>query len=445
MRALRLWLLLVFLVACQAAPTPTPTPVPIQLRFTYWGSAQEKVAVEAMVQKFESQHPDIDVEAMYIPDDEYMTQVASMIAQGMPPDVGYLLGNRAALWANEGKVLDLTDIIQSDPELSSRLPETYYYFQPGRTLGTNTAVETIVLFYNKAMFDAAQLSYPPATPETAWDWETFVAVAQQLTVDINGKHPNEEGFDPNNIERYAVAFDRGPLGIYYPFISSNGGEVVNSDGTRLMLDTPEAIEAMQRLQDLMWKYHVMPTPEQERNLPPRLAMLQTGRLAMMIDGQWKLLDLANMEGLTYGLGVLPKMKEPRTMILGSPTVIFSGTQQLEAAISFYKFHNNPEAVDLFAQGLWMPLQKSYYTDPTHIAAWLENPAHPAEGQTVLTTYTLCCVVQAPLYYVKNFGQLVDEAIQPAMELIWNNEATAASALQQAVEQAAPLMQGRWDH
>ncbi len=194
----------------------------------------------------------------------------------------------------------------------------------------------------------------------------------------------------------------------------------------------------------MWVEHVAPTPFEEEQLPASEVLLQTGQAAMVIDGQWKLLDYANLQGLNYGLAVLPKMKAPKTLILGSPTVIFAGTQHLEAAIKFYKFHNDPKVVDLFARGLWMPPYKSYYTKPDLMAQWLDNPAHPPESRQALVDYTLCCIVRTPHYYVKNFGQIADEAIQPAVDLVWRNEATAAEAMAQAVRDAAPLMAGRWD-
>ena len=58
----------------------------------------------------------------------------------------------------------------------------------------------------------------------------------------------------------------------------------------------------------------------------------------------------------------------------------------DAAIRFYKFHNNPEVVNLFARGLWMPLQKAYYTEPEKMKLWLDNAAHPTEAQPTFTDY-----------------------------------------------------------
>jgi multiple sugar transport system substrate-binding protein len=440
-------LLLVFtmfvLAACR--PTPAPTPAVIKLKFTYWGSEMEKVAIDGMVAAFEMQNADIDVEAIQIPYEEYLARITAMMKQGESPDVGYFPGLQAPLWAQEGKLLDLTQLVQTDSLFSSALPETRYYYGGRRIAGLNTAVEVTLLFYNKDLFDKAGVPYPPSDPAQAWTWDQFVDAAKKLTVDNTGKHPGEDGFDAERISKYGAAFDKSYEGwTFYPFVFSNGGQVVNEDGTRLLLDSPEAAEAMQDLADLMWVDHVTPIPQQDSSLPGYVTMLQTGNLAMHISGQWSLLDYASVKDLKFGVAVLPRLKTPVTVVLGSPTVIFADTKNKEAAIRFYKFHNNPEAVDLFARGLWMPLQKIYYTEPDKMKFWLDNPAHPVDMRAAFTDYIVSYSTPLPSYYLRNYAEVLDKALRPAIDKIWNNETSAADALKQAVEDATPLMQGRWD-
>ena len=434
------------LTACQpSAPVPTPTQPVTHLKFTYWGSEMEKAAIEQMVAAFEKRNLDIDVDAIQIPYEEYLARVTAMMQNGESPDVGYLSGYQAPIWANEGKVMDMTDLIENDPQLSTTLLATRYYYAPEKIAGVNTAVEATLLFYNKSLFDEAGVPYPPSDPTQAWTWDEFVAAAEKLTIDINGKHPDETGFDAEKIRTYGVAFDKIYEGwTIYPFIFSNGGQMVNDDGTRLLLDSPEASEAMQKLADLMWVQHVSPTPVQDQNLPGYVTMLQTGNLAMHISGHWSLLDYASVKDLKFGVAVLPKFKKPVTVVLGSPTVIFSATKNKDAAIRFYKFHNNPEVVDLFARGLWMPLQKDYYTDPEKMKLWLDNPVHPFETRLAFTDYVVNYSVPLPSYYVRNYAQVLEVALRPAINRIWNKEASAVDAFAEAAKASESLMQGRWD-
>lgn len=41
------------------------------------------------------------------------------------------------------------------------------------------------MFYNKDMFDAANVEYPPTNADEAWSWDEFVEVAKQLTLDTS--------------------------------------------------------------------------------------------------------------------------------------------------------------------------------------------------------------------------------------------------------------------
>jgi multiple sugar transport system substrate-binding protein len=190
MRRLRvsrgLALVAALVVACTGVrPTPStlppPTAEPVALHFTFWGSDVERAAVEKTVRAFEAANPNIKVQAEHIPGPEYVARLSAMFAAGDPPDVGYLYETHAALWASGGKVLDMTDVVNADPLLADRLPETYYYYGSGKTLGTNTATETTVMFYNKDLFDQAGLPYPPSDPEQAWTWPEFLAAARRLT------------------------------------------------------------------------------------------------------------------------------------------------------------------------------------------------------------------------------------------------------------------------
>ena len=122
----------IILISCQPNSTKVP---PTKLKFTYWGSEMEKNAIEGMVAKFEQQNPDIDVEAIQLPYEDYLAQVSTMISDGETPDVGYFPGLQAPGWALEGKILDLSDLVKTDPMFSQALPETRYYYGKDKIAG----------------------------------------------------------------------------------------------------------------------------------------------------------------------------------------------------------------------------------------------------------------------------------------------------------------------
>lgn len=412
---------------------------PVELVFTFWGSPQEKTDVEGMVAAFNESHPNIKVEAQYIPNTGYEEKIATMVASGNPPDVAYLSGPTALQLAGQGQLLDLSEYL--GPQIDERLPNTYY--RQGNAIIGASIGEVALMYYNKKLFDDAGLPYPPSKVEEAWTWDEFVEVAQKLTKDRNGNDATSPDFDPSQIETFGVAFNNTLTG-YMPFVYSNGGKFASEDGTELLLNQPEAVEALQNMQDLIYKYHVAPSPAQSESLPSTDILMQTGKVAMDINGHWKVLDYSQLN-LDWGMAVLPYFQEPVTMFNASARVIFSSTEHPEEALEFYKFHTNPEVVSLFKKGLWMPNFVEYYTNPEKTAEWLqgEEGVYPPEASDVLVGFAYnYSSYLSPSYWLANQSQIFSEAVNPAMELLWSGEASAQEAMDQAAENAAPLMGGR---
>ncbi len=417
---------------------------PAELTFTLWGSPFEKQAILDATDAFNASHPCIQVRAQHIPNTAYAEKITTMLAAGDPPDVAYLSESQAFPWAQEGTILDLTKYFADQPADESLLETTYYNFDDDKLMGTGLATGIILLYYNKDIFDAAGVEAPPTKAADAWTWDEFVEVAKKLTKDRNGNDATSADFDPQNIDTYGIAFPQW-WGGYLPFILSNGGRIVNDEGTEMMINQPEAVEALQQMQDLIYVHHVAPTPAQSQTLPSADVMMQSRKVAMSIDGMWKVVDFSQL-GMNWGMGVLPRFEEPATVVLSTPKVIFSATEYPDQAFEFYTYISDPEQVALFKGGLWSPLEERYFTDPEKTAEWLEGEegVYPPEAKDVLVDYTLgYASYQPPAYWLKNVGQIFSEAIDPAMDLLWNGELTAQEAMDQAAEKATPLLEGRW--
>ena len=49
------------------------------IKFTYWGSGDEKKAIEESVDKFMEANPNIEVDLMHIPSEDFLTKLNAMI------------------------------------------------------------------------------------------------------------------------------------------------------------------------------------------------------------------------------------------------------------------------------------------------------------------------------------------------------------------------------
>ena len=411
-----------------------------ELVFQYWGSPQEQTAVKDMVDGFNQQNPNIKVRAQYVALDGYTEKMTTQLAGNSLPDVAYIGSDMLFQWAKDGHTLDLTSYIQSDTEAGEMLDNSLFTYGGGKVASTSLAITINCLFYNKKIFSDAGVQAPPTTGDAAWTWDQFVATAKQLTIDQSGKNANDPSFDPKKIKTYGVT-----VPYWMDMLWSNNSDIATQDGTKLTMSTPESLDVFQKLQDLIYVHHVSPTPAAAQSLPATDVLMRTGKLAMDCNGAFKILDYANSKDLQWGLGVLPKIQIPATDVGGAACMIAATTKNPDAAYEFYRWRYSPERINLYKDGLWMPVLKKYYTDPASIKLWLDpaNGVYPEEAQQVLIDYPLKYnPKQAFGYWLANLAKLGTDVINPAITSLLANEGTAQAIMTKADQAAAPLMQGR---
>lgn len=404
------------------------------LQYMFWGSTAEQEAVEAMLGSFAGTLPedvDLTVEPLYTPDD-YDTKLNALVASNRMPDVAYIQNAMAYRLAEQDNLLDLAPYFDSHPGIGERLPSAYNYWSDTQTFGTAAALEIICLFSNKAAFAEAGIDVPPVTADGAWDWDAFVEAAYRLTVDQSGRRPDEDGFDTTQVARFGTLANMWS-GAWYGLLLSNGVDVVDEAGTTTALNSPEAVEVLSNLVDLMHEHRVAPSPTQlGNNAPSTPAQLASGRLAMAMDGQWALLDISQQD-FEAGVGVLPSYGTPATASMGGAIGISATTEHVDEALELYTYQSDPTVVSLFASGLWMPVEEKYYTDDELVRAWTDNEAHPPEYRTAVVDYTLSSSTRYFAERMRNYEE-IDKVISPAMERIQTGEEDVQTVMDEVAEQ-----------
>lgn len=411
----------------------------VVLRFSGWGDANEKNVVQNILDTFTAE-TGIKTEYLYIPTD-YLTKLTTMAASGELPDVGYLTEANVIQWGNEGMLMDLTAMYEL-PNYTEKMDTNKFYDKDGNLCGISMAVETYCLYFNPTYFDKMGIEYPPYSYEEAWTWEEFVDVCRQLTVDVNGKHPGEEGFDPANIRTYAFRMGKG-LEMMEIFTRSNGGGIYSADFSELTLNTPENAEAIQRIADLMNVEHVMVTPESAANSMDMASSFLSESVAMVIDGQWSHMSMAvaaEEDGIVYDVAALPSMGIPTTGNTGGPCVVFKDTKHPEEAMLLCSYILDTEFVMSFITGgLWQPITTEWYTSEELQARWLTEGVHTAGYNDAIIKATLETMVPTGYFNVGCWQQLTD-LIGPALDPVWTGTQTAEEALAGIADEAQKI----WD-
>jgi len=421
-----------------------------KLTFVYWGSVNEDIAMKDAFKAFEQANPGVTVEPMYIQGDisgtEYAAKLRAMAQTHTPPALGYFRPAHFGEFAAAGYMMDLTDLVQKENLTKDYLPQVWLKVKD-RIYGAYTAAECQVMFYNKDVLKKAGVPLPPSDYRKGWSWDQFVKYCTMVTTDANGKHPGDSGFDANRITTYGVSYQLWHA-MLTPPLWSGGGGIVSADGKQVLIDSPESIDVIQKIADLINKQKVMPytnpSSTSQAGLPTPPVMLANGQLGFYITGQWELLDIAKMN-FPMGIGALPVIKKPAQMYVSGASVIFKSTKFPKEAWLLHKWMMTPDkTLNLYTSGLWMPTKASWYTDPADLKKWTDNPAHPPEFKTaVLDSMNIAQPI--PEVRVKNYPQIINEYVNPQMDKVWLGEVSAKEALTKAAEliRQQKLMQGTW--
>jgi len=418
-----------------AEATEAPPAEKIELVFSMWGDPAEQETSQKALDVYNDSQDKVHVTALQIGRDEYNEKLQTMATAGEMPDAGMVAEDTAIAWARDGLMADI-DIFAGQTDL----PLEYLAFKnEGKTVAYSSANEVLALWYNKAMFDAAGLPYPPATIEDAWTWDEFVAVAKQLTIDANGKHPGEDGFDKDNIVQYGAYVNQYTWQLEV-WALSNGGSFYSPDGKSIVFDDA-AIEAIQKVVDLHLVENVAPLNDgtQDNGFSSSLG---AGNVAMCTEGQWATgFRGAGFDGIDYGVAVLPYMKEKVTIATGGPLAVFGSTKYPEEAADFLRWYSSEENnFGVILAGWWMPLRMKWYTDETLLKSWVDDcefrAALPAEAyKTAIVDVALDTTVthQTGWYYTPNTYEILVKTLQPALVEAINGSKTVKEVIESVRE------------
>ncbi|WP_084964513.1 ABC transporter substrate-binding protein [Thermoactinospora rubra] len=292
----------------------------VTLTYAYWDKENQGAAMEKIAREFTRTHPNIEVKLQFTPNKEYWTKLQTAAAGGTAPDVFWMNGPRIGLYASQGALLPLSDRIARDKVDMTKFPKSLVdlYTLDGKQYGIPKDFDTIGLWYNKKLFDAAKVDYP----DENWTWDDVRAAAKKLTDPAKGV--------------YGIGAMAWPQELYYNTIFQAGGYVVSDDKKKSGFDDPATIEGLKFWKDLL-DQKLSPTVQQMTDNDP-IEMFKSGRLAMWYDGSYDAPQYFRTEGLDADVAPLPAGPKGRaTVIHGLANVIYAKTRHPQEAWEFVKF------------------------------------------------------------------------------------------------------------
>ena len=269
---------------------------------------------------FEKENPGITIDhRVYV--NNYDQGIQTEYAAGVAPDVFFMDIASAANYIDKKVVMPLDDYLTDEVSNYSEAAINGFIGEDGKVYGLPKDSATLVLFYNKDYFKVAGIEKAPET------WQELIEASKKLLAAKDaGKLPKEF------IHPLSMILDGVRVA---PFIYSNGGKMVDSNGD-LDLNDPKTKEAMEFYYSLIREgYADIPQNQGTATIESSFA---EGKSAMIMSGTWgETFFRTAATDLNYDKSILPYSKKPSTMFLSVAYAVNSKTKHEEAAAKFVKF------------------------------------------------------------------------------------------------------------
>lgn len=371
--------------------------------FAYWGDPAELPPFEKIVADYEAANPSVDIEVQHAPWSGYFTRLDAQLAAGAGPDVFFITNVPAYAARNQLEPLDGWIADNDFPIELYNTEALAIHSLNDKLYSIPRDNDTNGLYYNKKAFDEAGVAYPDAS----WDWDDLREAALKLTKR-----------DGNRVVQYGFATEAND---WPRWVVQNGGTVFDNPlkPTTFTLDQPKATEALQFLGDLINADKVMPSFQELQQNGGTSQLFLSGQSAMVISNAARLGTFADAD-FEWAVANLPTGRDgTRVNRLGG------------AGFAMNAFSKNKEAAwDFLAYLAGEPGQVTFAS--ANASAVPAMVGSKAVGEAFKAPFGDIFIEESA--HGKLFPQfagyvdITNLYLQPALDLVWTGEATAADAI-----------------
>lgn len=315
-------------------------------------SAENETLMNVLIPAFEAENPGIKVNAVSHEWAELHDKVLVSANSNALPDVARCDIAWLPEFQKMGILVALDEEMPNFAEVGGKLLDSamstaiingHYY---ALALNTNSKI----VFYNKAMLEAAGVSIPATMEE-------WIEAVKKLSGE-NAKGQQVWGWNEPALAGWNIC----------PFIWSFGGALTNEDQTIATgyINGPATVKAVETFAELVKAGAI--TGFNAGDIPMTDGF-GTGRYAMMLEGPWKSAELAGAyPDVAYGTAPIPAGEGGSISVLGGEDIAMFNTPNKEAAWKFMQFMTGEYAETEMAKCGQIPVNRAALESDTVKAA-----------------------------------------------------------------------------
>ncbi len=322
---------------------------PEKLRFVSLAWQEQAIAAnKSIVNEWNAAHPDLQVEYIQGTWNSVHDYLITSFETGDVPDVFHYESSVIIDFAMRGYLADLAPYIR--PEMKNDILDVAWetVTRPnGEVGGVPFLIESLVVLYNKTLFEQAGIV--PPTVDHPWTWDDLRRAARALTKDADGD---------GTADRYGVGIGlRNSANIIMNTSISFGGSFFRREGNEFSVKVGDAEkELLRTILDMLYEDRSMSPSSIGQSGAGMIPGFFAGKVAMLVGiGAWGRQQLVENAPRDFRWGVLPPLKAA-TQMLGASAQTLSIPKQskrVNEAMQFIDFMLNPENMARLALADWM--------------------------------------------------------------------------------------------
>lgn len=361
----------------------------------FWGGA-DKVIVEDIVDRFNRSQEKYFVRAVAMPGNNLQAKLFLSVAGEDPPDVVNQDDPILPDWSRRGVIHAMDEI--ADPSEVDAIGEWMLTsaqrlsMYEGRLYGVCNGLDIRALYYNRTALQSKGFNPPETISQLDQIAASFSSADAAETLDSGTTF----GYLPDSRRLWAWGFVFGG-DFYDPAMVDHA----STSGGTVQLNTPPIRAALKWMCSYPEKFgadRVAAFRKGDQSLPGKTFPLlpidddrKLGRYVMIMDGQWRVRDIAafqsrreelNLDPVEFGVCPLPypdldSARQNAGWVNGNFFVVPRGARNTEGAWEFMKFwigyHEPGEAAATCAAGGWIPVSGSVIRHKSFQSYLAANP------------------------------------------------------------------------
>lgn len=306
----------------------------VSLTMTAWGNPAEQAVYQRAIDAYMEKNENVSIELIPAPGDTYLQQLLTQLQGSQAPDLFYVGEVQMAQLIATGRIIELTDFLESEESYVSIDDFAPGIWGPARKedkiYGASVDANPMLLYYNKNVLE--EVGIDPDEPQRLyeageWNWENFQRINEAVTA--SGK--------------YGHVLETGAHHLF-SWLWSNGGEMYGEDGLFVLADHTQGQETFSYLTENVWAgnfTYAGALPEGQGGD----AMFMSNQTAFVSAGRWFTPMFSENEALDFDYIPYPtntgEILEP-SFIATAYLAVGDHTENKEEALRFLSYYTSEQ-------------------------------------------------------------------------------------------------------